>query len=343
MWAASARASWEIWRSERSSRIRVPSRFNAGCLGDCLAFGGMTGHAVASCPYGPRPIGYNVYKSFPVCYTYPMTKRILSVLWLVIAVACGGSSPSSPSPASRILNISGSLTFGDVLVGIGGTASLTIANTGTAPLNITGMTGPSGLSASWPSGTIPAGASQIVLITFVPTAPGTYTGTLTINADQTSGTTTVSLSATAYPNLKGAWTGTLAFQVTVISGVGTVAGSNSCNEFWTINSQAGSQFSGTWQSTGGGGGGTTNCSQGGTFNGSVSTANSVSGLTYSVINGTSPLVGVATGCTRMSGDGVFNGVLAGNIVSLTTSDQLQCTIGFVTDIVNRSLSLYMRQ
>jgi hypothetical protein len=117
--------------------------------------------------------------------------------------ACGGGkdgSPTSPSPtpttpATRIIQITGDLSFGDLLVGDSATRPITIRNTGAGPLTITGLTGPAGFTASWTSGQILAGGSQDVSVRFSPTEVKSYVGTLTINGDQTSGQNTVPINA----------------------------------------------------------------------------------------------------------------------------------------------------
>jgi hypothetical protein len=120
-----------------------------------------------------------------------------AVLAAFITTACGGGSdsPTSPSPTSstptRVVAVSGNLAFGDVAVGTQRDLSMTITNTGTAALTVTslGIVGfGSQISASWTSGTIGAGATQPVTVRFTPTAAGSYSGTLTVRGDQTSGT-----------------------------------------------------------------------------------------------------------------------------------------------------------
>ena len=128
--------------------------------------------------------------------------RLLAVS--VCISACGDDSPSTaptppptPTPTltpTRVIVLSGSLAFGDVQVGTSQDAQLTIANTGTATLTITGMTGPSGYTANWTSGTIVAGGSQPVTVQFTPTGEQTYNGTLTVNGDQTDGNNTLPVS-----------------------------------------------------------------------------------------------------------------------------------------------------
>lgn len=133
--------------------------------------------------------------------------RLVAVVFLfAVEIACSGgsgSSPASPSPAvasgTRVIALSGSLAFGSVQVGQNASATLTLTNSGNAPLTISSLTLPTGIadafSASFTSGTIAAGASQQVNLKFSPTAARDYSGTLTVNGDQTSGANTIAISA----------------------------------------------------------------------------------------------------------------------------------------------------
>ena len=57
------------------------------------------------------------------------------------------------------------------------------------------MTGPSGYTASWTNGTIgPNNAFQDVTVRFAPTEPRDYSGTFTVNGNQTSGVNTKAIS-----------------------------------------------------------------------------------------------------------------------------------------------------
>jgi hypothetical protein len=101
-----------------------------------------------------------------------------------------------PPPATRILDLTGNLTFGNVRVGTTAVRTLTIGNSGTGALAVSGISYPAGFSGNWSSGTIAAGGSQNVAVTFAPSATGTYAGTVTISANQTGGTATASASGT---------------------------------------------------------------------------------------------------------------------------------------------------
>jgi len=119
------------------------------------------------------------------------------------ASACDKASPSAPTPAStptstsaasRVIALGGSLNFGTVELGKTSELTLTVGNGGTGTLSVTGITVPGGYAVNWTSGAIAPGGSQQVTVRFAPTAAQAYDGTLTVNADHTSGTSTASLS-----------------------------------------------------------------------------------------------------------------------------------------------------
>jgi hypothetical protein len=136
-------------------------------------------------------------------------RPVFAVLILsVTASACGGSpSPAAPASTtsssadalSRVIWLDGSLAFGNTQVGITLTAPIGIDNGGTGAMTVSGLTLPSGYTASWTSGTIPANHRQSLEVTFAPTAVQTYNGTVTVNADQTSGTNTMALVGAGVP------------------------------------------------------------------------------------------------------------------------------------------------
>jgi hypothetical protein len=143
----------------------------------------------------------------------------LVIALAALSVKCGDDkSPTSPTPPpsstpTRIISLGGNLAFGDVAVGASKDTTLTITNTGNAALNITGISVTSTLGphtgVNWTNGTIAPGGSQNVTYRFAPTAAGTFSGTVTVNGDQTSGTNTIAVSGTGLaPPFTGFWTGT---------------------------------------------------------------------------------------------------------------------------------------
>lgn len=117
---------------------------------------------------------------------------------LVAAAGCNDSkTPTSPTtPAGAAIALAGNLAFGGVTVGASATSVLTISNSGSAALTVTGIAFPSGFSGNWNGGTIAAGGSQAVTVTFSPTAATPYTGTITVTGNQASGTNTIAVSGT---------------------------------------------------------------------------------------------------------------------------------------------------
>jgi hypothetical protein len=108
-----------------------------------------------------------------------------------------GPSPTPPPSPARVIAIAGDLSFGEVAVGESADRTIRISNSGNDVLTVTGLTGPAGgaFAASWTSGAIPAGGAQEVLIRFSPVEPRSYSGTLTVNADHTTGQNTVPINA----------------------------------------------------------------------------------------------------------------------------------------------------
>ena len=98
------------------------------------------------------------------------------------------------SPPTRIIGLSGNLAFGNVKVGQAPTRTLTISNTGDSTMTVSSISYPAGFSGNWSSGTIAAGGSQPVTVTFAPKVGASYSGTITVSANQTSGTNTIAAS-----------------------------------------------------------------------------------------------------------------------------------------------------
>lgn len=129
----------------------------------------------------------------------------LAIVLLLASVACGSKSPTAPStPAvttpTRIINLSGAMDFGNIQVGQSFSATLNVRNSGNAPLTLTSISGSTSfintLKSNGASGVIAPGASHDILVTFTPPLAQAYSGLLTVNGDQTSGTNTIQFSGT---------------------------------------------------------------------------------------------------------------------------------------------------
>jgi ribosomal protein L18E len=98
-------------------------------------------------------------------------------------------------PATRVISLSGNMNFGNVSVGSSSQQTLTISNTGNSSLTVSQINLPLGFSSNFP-GVISAGSSQNVTVTFAPTTATSYSGTITVLSNATSGTNTISCSGT---------------------------------------------------------------------------------------------------------------------------------------------------
>ncbi|HEX8031357.1 MAG TPA: choice-of-anchor D domain-containing protein [Vicinamibacterales bacterium] len=138
--------------------------------------------------------------------------------------ACGkNDTPTTPSPTST-MTLSGNLAFGNVTVGSTATSTMTITNSGTSPLTITSVTYPNAFTGAFSSGTIPAGGTQQVTVTFTPAAAQSYGGNITVDGNQASGSTnTIAVSGAGVSiasfTLSGIVTETAPTTTTVLSGV----------------------------------------------------------------------------------------------------------------------------
>jgi uncharacterized protein YkwD len=132
---------------------------------------------------------------------------LVVLLAALAASACGKAGPTSPtapssptlpapSPGTRVISLSGSLAFGAVEVGKTSELALTIGNSGTATLSVTGITCPDGYTPTWTTGTIAPGGSQQVNVRFAPTAARSYDGALTVIGDHTGGANAAPVSGT---------------------------------------------------------------------------------------------------------------------------------------------------
>ncbi len=97
------------------------------------------------------------------------------------------------SADARIIRLAGSFDFGDVVVLGSSNLPLTIYNDGWDVMTVSSIDYPAGFSGAF-SGTIPAGGSTNVPVTFTPPAEGEYGGTLRVNSDANVGINTAAVS-----------------------------------------------------------------------------------------------------------------------------------------------------
>ncbi len=128
--------------------------------------------------------------------------------------------------------------------------TLTIANNGNSTLTVTSISYPGGFSGNW-SGTVAAGGSQTVAVTFSPDAATSYSGNLIVNSDKTGGIHTLAVSGTGTvtPTPIIALSGNLAFGSVTVGSTkqATLTIANTGNATLTVSSISyPSGFSGAW-------------------------------------------------------------------------------------------------
>lgn len=110
---------------------------------------------------------------------------------------------SDPNANIGSISLSGSgLAFGSVAVGQTAEAILTISNTGTVPITVTGLTYSDPAFSGAFSGTIDVNQSAAVVVTFAPTEARDYNGTVTTASNATSGTPSLAFSGTGTGSTK---------------------------------------------------------------------------------------------------------------------------------------------
>ncbi len=125
----------------------------------------------------------------------------LVLLAIALQVGCGGgqTAPVQAAPTTKQLNTSASsVSFGTVTVGASSTAqSVTLSNAGNTAVAISGISTSGDFSQSNTcNGSIAAGGSCQVSVTFRPSASGNRTGNLSISDDAPNAPHTVALSGT---------------------------------------------------------------------------------------------------------------------------------------------------
>ncbi len=106
----------------------------------------------------------------------------------------GTSTSVVPNIPTRVISLTGNLSFGTIRVGQIAKRTLSIGNSGSAALTVSSINYPAGFGGDWSGGVIAAGGSQSVVVTFTPTAVTSYGGLISVDANQTSGATTIDVS-----------------------------------------------------------------------------------------------------------------------------------------------------
>jgi hypothetical protein len=101
---------------------------------------------------------------------------------------------------TRIISLSGNLSFGNVVVGQTAQRTLTITNNGNSTLNVSSISTTPGVFAANFSGSVLPGNSQNVNVTFSPLIVQTYNGNLTVNSNATSGVSSINVSGNGITN-----------------------------------------------------------------------------------------------------------------------------------------------
>jgi len=162
------------------SSISYPTGFTGNWSGGTIAAGGSQAVTVTFAPTAAQS------------YTGSVTV-ISDKTSGTETLAISGTGTAVPT---KIIALSGDLSFGSVSVGATGQKSFTIQNTGNSALTVSSISYPTGFTGNWNSGTVAAGGSQAVTVTFAPTAAQSYTGSVTVSSDKTGGTNTLAVSGT---------------------------------------------------------------------------------------------------------------------------------------------------
>ena len=149
---------------------------------------------VGSFPVSPSRSGYFVGGVATVSVS---VLQLMTNMWLTAVDSDGhsGDSDEFAVEVSKVLNLAGNLAFGNVVTGQTATATMTISNSGNSALTVAGIDYPDGFTGAW-IGSIEAGSSTNVTVTFAPMALATYSGAVTVNSDKTSGENTIVISGT---------------------------------------------------------------------------------------------------------------------------------------------------
>ena len=105
------------------------------------------------------------------------------IFFILFSFCC--TKNSSRESKSKIIELSGDLSFGSIVVNSNATKIFTITNSGTGSVSINSISVPSGFSVDWFSGTIEPSSSKQINVKFAPTQVQSYSGEMVVvsNAD----------------------------------------------------------------------------------------------------------------------------------------------------------------
>ncbi len=130
-----------------------------------------------------------------------MKKIILLFTVLLLLNGCDTDDLPEPLQALGSFIIDGELNFIDVLVGGSESSLISITNDSENPIEIYSISLPNNsFQVDWSNGFIGAGSTQFINVTFDPTEPESYSGTLTIENDTFTEGNSISINATAIEN-----------------------------------------------------------------------------------------------------------------------------------------------
>ena len=130
------------------------------------------------------------------------THQLIVVAALIVLSACGG--PTAPTGPTPIIEVTGTLDFGNVKVGSSKLLTFTIYNRGTETLRVTSVTVSNDISSvvAFPDfavsryyDVLPMGSFSLIVI-FSPSGYRTYSGTLQVNGNQSSGNNKITITGT---------------------------------------------------------------------------------------------------------------------------------------------------
>jgi hypothetical protein len=94
------------------------------------------------------------------------------------------------------LQVNDDLNFGNVTINTSSTKVIQLVNNGATNIDVSGISITSPFSTDWNNGTIQAGSTKSVIITFNPTTIGNFSNTVTINSNAANSPTAIQASGT---------------------------------------------------------------------------------------------------------------------------------------------------